>query len=313
MSSRSTLYVGNVDYSVQAPNLTNLFEKYGEITSVQIKRGYAFVKFETEDSAQAAMEALNNHIFYGRNIRINFSKLDEPLPPQFVPQSPPNPPSFQKVPYNKNSIHVANLPFQINEQILLEEYSPFGVIKVDIIRKRNCFAIIELSSEENVISAIEEKNGHVIEGRTIVVSKQMEGPPRRASNFRGRGGFRGGYSFRGFRNDREDFSPNQVPKNNHNNNNNRNANNVANLNLKNNDNNSKNRDNNNPRWNSGYGRGYRGNSNFNRGGRGFSPAGAVSFPKRGYFYSNQRGQFRGNFRGNQPPRDGNFSISVQNE
>lgn len=324
--SRSTLYVGNVDYSVQLQNLQSLFEPYGNIASVEIKRGYAFVKFENEEDAQKAMDSLNNSLFFDRNLQINYSKLDQPRPPrQFSAVQPPaNPPAFQRVPYNRRSIHVANLPFQITEEVLKSEYAQYGVVNVNVIRKRNCFAIIEFELEENVQRAIEEKNGSVIDGRITVVSKQMEAPAPRANYYRGRGDQRArGFSsmyYRGFRNDRDKFSPhnygnfnqpnqsNQIKQSyfdpslvnflNHNHYNNPVGNSI-NKDLLLDDNLDKNdqrlNNNNNSRgWNM-------------RGGRGNFPRGR-GVP-RGYFHSNHRGG-RGSFRGGRPPRDESGVISV---
>jgi RNA recognition motif-containing protein len=268
------------------------------------------------------MDSLNNSLFFDRNLQINYSKLDQPRPPrQFSAVQPPaNPPAFQRVPYSRRSIHVANLPFQITEEVLQNEYAQYGVVNLNIIRKRNCFAIIEFELEENVQRAIEEKNGSVIDGRITVVSKQMEAPAPRVNYYRGRGDQRArGFSsmyFRGFRNDRDKFSPhnygnfnqpnqsNQIKQSyfdpslvnflNHGYNNpvgniiNSN-NNIDVDNLDKNEQRLNNNNNNSRGWNM-------------RGGRGNFPRGRGSHIPRGYFHSNHRGG-RGSFRGGRHPRD----------
>ena len=218
MSFHSTLYVGNVAYSSDEADLTDLFSQYGNVLSTEIKRGFAFVKFETVPSAQAAAQALDNHLFNGRNLKVNFSK-SEPHPSNrqtpFQPNNNNNNninsnqnaninsarPQQQRVSYKENSIHVANLPHTISEENLREVFEPYGILTIHIIRTRKiCFAIIELSSEENMTNAIDEKKELVVDGREIAVTKQIIVPERHNNNFArgGRGrGFRGNYR-RGF-------------------------------------------------------------------------------------------------------------------
>jgi len=198
--------VGNVAYSSNEEELTNLFAKYGNVLSTEIKRGFAFIKFDTIEAAQSAVEGLDNLLFNGRNLRVNFSK-SEPHPNRqasFQPNVIPNQnvnvnsqqPQQQRVPYKENSIHVANLPYHITEENLRQEFEAYGIISIHIIRTRNCFAIIELSSEDNTAKALEQKRSLVIEGREITVSRQVELPERNI-NHRGRGGRGRGFRGRG--------------------------------------------------------------------------------------------------------------------
>lgn len=70
------LYVGNVPWTSTEDELKSLFSTHGEVKSVVIvkdretgrSRGFAFVEMENAD---AAMNALNNADFGGRNLKIN--------------------------------------------------------------------------------------------------------------------------------------------------------------------------------------------------------------------------------------------------
>ncbi|MFC1887431.1 RNA recognition motif domain-containing protein [Candidatus Cloacimonadota bacterium] len=70
------LYVGNVSWSATEEQLESLFAEYGEVHSVKIitdretgrSRGFAFVEMENAD---AAITALNDLDFQGRNLRVN--------------------------------------------------------------------------------------------------------------------------------------------------------------------------------------------------------------------------------------------------
>ena len=73
------LYVGNLSYSTTNSQLEELFGQHGTVVSVNIigDKGFGFVEMSNSDEAQAAMDALNNTDFMGRNI-----KVDEARPPK---------------------------------------------------------------------------------------------------------------------------------------------------------------------------------------------------------------------------------------
>jgi len=197
MSFRSTLYVGNVAYSSTEADFA-IFTQYGNVLSVDIKRGFAFVKYDTQESAQAAIEGANNLLFNGRNIRVNFSNSEphpkrQTLSPNLAPIQTNNSLQWQppRVPYKENSIHLANLPHHAKEEILQHEFEEFGVVSVHIIQNsRVCFAIIELSSLENARKAIELKKSFYYDYNEVIISKQLE-IPERHNNRSGRGGREG--------------------------------------------------------------------------------------------------------------------------
>ncbi|XP_016076372.1 PREDICTED: embryonic polyadenylate-binding protein 2 [Miniopterus natalensis] len=74
---RRSVYVGNVDYGVTAEELEAYFNICGDVQRVTILRdkfsghpkGYAYIEFATESSAQAAVE-LDESIFRGRVIKV---------------------------------------------------------------------------------------------------------------------------------------------------------------------------------------------------------------------------------------------------
>ena len=73
------LYVGNLAFSTTEEELRELFETHGPIESVSVitdretgrARGFAFVEFEEDSGAQAAMQALDGRDVGGRTIRVN--------------------------------------------------------------------------------------------------------------------------------------------------------------------------------------------------------------------------------------------------
>jgi RNA recognition motif-containing protein len=76
------IYVGNLPYNVVEEDLKEIFEEYGEVTSVKIisdklsgrSKGFGFVEMDNSSEANKAIEELNNAELGGRNIKVNESR-----------------------------------------------------------------------------------------------------------------------------------------------------------------------------------------------------------------------------------------------
>jgi RNA recognition motif-containing protein len=92
------------------------------------------------------------------------------------------------------NIYVGNLPYQVSEEDLRVAFEPFGQVEsVNIIKDKYSgqskgFGFVEMPSEEEARSAINELNGKELNGRTLNVN---EARPR-SERGRGGGGRRGG-------------------------------------------------------------------------------------------------------------------------
>ncbi len=73
------IFVANIERSVTDADLQELFQEYGEITSLKVikdrdtgvSKGYAFVEMPNDDEAQKAIEGLNDFELKGRNLTVN--------------------------------------------------------------------------------------------------------------------------------------------------------------------------------------------------------------------------------------------------
>jgi cold-inducible RNA-binding protein len=72
------LYVGNLDYSVTATQLQELFGAIGQVVSATVicdretnrSKGFAFVEMGTDALAEAAIESLNGQDFQGQPLTV---------------------------------------------------------------------------------------------------------------------------------------------------------------------------------------------------------------------------------------------------
>ncbi len=75
----SRLFVGNLNYTVTAGELTDLFSEYGEVVEAKVieGKGFGFVEMSSPSEAEEAKEALNDKDFSGRSLNV-----DEAKPPR---------------------------------------------------------------------------------------------------------------------------------------------------------------------------------------------------------------------------------------
>jgi RNA recognition motif-containing protein len=71
------LFIGNIGFNTTSDELTTLCAEYGQVTRSKVatdresgkSRGFVFV--EMQEGADAAIDALNNFAFKGRNLTVN--------------------------------------------------------------------------------------------------------------------------------------------------------------------------------------------------------------------------------------------------
>jgi len=79
------IYVGNLPFNIEGPELEELFGQYGTVDRVYLisdretgrPRGFGFVTMNDNDEANAAIEALNGKEVGGRALKINEARPRE--------------------------------------------------------------------------------------------------------------------------------------------------------------------------------------------------------------------------------------------
>ena len=73
------IYVGNISHQTAESGLRQAFEKYGEVSTVNLisdkfsgqPKGFGFVEMPSKDQAQAAIAGLNGQELDGRTLNVN--------------------------------------------------------------------------------------------------------------------------------------------------------------------------------------------------------------------------------------------------
>ena len=76
------IYVGNLNYKVQEEDVKDVFETYGDVTSVKLisdkitgrAKGFGFVEMSNDQEALDAIENLDGHQLMEREMRVKQAK-----------------------------------------------------------------------------------------------------------------------------------------------------------------------------------------------------------------------------------------------
>ncbi|KAA8531858.1 hypothetical protein F0562_006425 [Nyssa sinensis] len=163
----ATAYVGNLDPQVTEELLWELFVQAGPVVNVYVPKdrvtnlhqGYGFVEFRSEEDADYAIKVLNMIKLYGKPIRVNKASQDK-----------------KSLDVGAN-LFVGNLDPDVDEKLLYDTFSAFGVIVTNpkIMRDPDTgnsrgFGFISYDSFESSDAAIEAMNGQYLCNRQITVS-----------------------------------------------------------------------------------------------------------------------------------------------
>ncbi|XP_060078072.1 splicing factor 3B subunit 4-like [Ylistrum balloti] len=163
----ATVYVGGLDEKVLEAILWELFLQAGPVVNVhmpkdrvtQSHQGYGFVEFMGEDDADYAIKIMNMIKLYGKPIRVNKAS------------------AHQKNLDVGANIFIGNLDPEVDEKLLYDTFSAFGVIlqTPKIMRDPDTgnskgYAFINFASFEASDAAIEAMNGQYLCNRAISIS-----------------------------------------------------------------------------------------------------------------------------------------------
>lgn len=140
----TNVYVKNIDPEVTEDEFRELFGKYGEITSATIardpetgkSRGFGFVNYSTHDSAQAAVDNLNDYEWHGMKLYVGRAQKkherEEELRKQYEAARQEKANKYQGV-----NLYIKNLTDDIDDDKLRELFSPFGTITSAKVMREN--------------------------------------------------------------------------------------------------------------------------------------------------------------------------------
>jgi len=163
----ATIYVGGLDEKVNESLLWELFVQAGPVVNVHMPKdrvtmmhqGYGFVEFLSEDDADYSIKIMNMIKLFGKPVRVNKAS------------------AHQKNLDVGANIFIGNLDPEVDEKLLYDTFSAFGVILTTPKIQRDPetgnskgFAFINYASFEAADAAIEAMNGQYLCNRAIAIS-----------------------------------------------------------------------------------------------------------------------------------------------
>ncbi|CAZ84774.1 unnamed protein product [Tuber melanosporum] len=202
------LFVGSLSWNVDEGWLRNEFEQFGEIAAVRVvtdresgrSKGFGYVEYTTNEAAKKALEEMKGKDIDGRTINVDFSAPRPENPRQDRSRLYGD----QKSPESE-TVFVANLSFEADEQIVQTEFEGFGnIVGLRIPTDPESgqpkgFCYIQYDRVDSARKAVEEMNGALVAGRAIRTDFSTPRDPSAGGGRGGGRGGRGGFSGRGGR------------------------------------------------------------------------------------------------------------------
>ncbi|GAB2300641.1 Polyadenylate-binding protein 7 [Dionaea muscipula] len=172
-SGVGNVFVKNLCDSIDSVKLQEMFGKFGNISSCKVavteegkSKGYGFVQFVSEVSANAAIEKLNGSTIAGKQIYVG----------KFVKKS-------DRISTNPDikytNLYMKNLDSDISEEALEEKFSRFGKIVSLAIAKDESgaskgFAFVNFDNSDDARKAMEAMNGSQLGSKTLYVARAQK-------------------------------------------------------------------------------------------------------------------------------------------
>ncbi|PKU63671.1 putative polyadenylate-binding protein [Dendrobium catenatum] len=171
-SGVGNIFVKNLSGSIDNLKLQAMFGKFGTILSSKValqdgkSKGYGFVQFDSQDSANAAIENLNGTTVDGKKLFVN----------KFIKKS-------ERIPCNLEAkytnLYMKNLDQDITEELIELKFSEYGKIFNVKIAKDEAgnsrgFGFVNFENPEDAKKAVEAMNGLRLGSKKLYVARAQK-------------------------------------------------------------------------------------------------------------------------------------------
>ncbi|KAK9858458.1 hypothetical protein WJX84_004454 [Apatococcus fuscideae] len=177
-SGVGNIYIKNLDKGIDNKALHDTFTQFGHILSCKVamdhegeSKGYGFVHFEKEESAQTAIEKVNGMLLEGKKVYVG----------PFLKRS--DRPADKDVRFT--NVFVKNLAESVDDPKLHEMFAAFGEVTSAIVMKdekdvSKGFGFVNFEESEPAHAAVEALNGKDIDGKELYVGRAQKKSERQA-------------------------------------------------------------------------------------------------------------------------------------
>ncbi|KAE9586818.1 hypothetical protein Lal_00004325 [Lupinus albus] len=173
-SNTANIFVKNLDKVIDHKALHDTFSSFGNILSCKIatdasgqSKGYGFVQFENEESAQNAIDKLNGKLINDKPVQVSHFLRKEDRESVFSSSNS-----------KFTNLYVKNLSELLAEAELKKIFGEYGTITSAIVMRNvdgssKCFGFVNFENPDNAAKAVEALNGKKFDDKEWYVGKAM--------------------------------------------------------------------------------------------------------------------------------------------
>ncbi|KAK7380564.1 hypothetical protein VNO78_33078 [Psophocarpus tetragonolobus] len=180
-SGQGNVFIKNLDITIDNKALHDTFAAFGYVLSSKVdvdsngqSKGYGFVQFDNEESAQNAIKKLNGMLINDKKVYVGpFIRRQERYQANESPKF--------------TNVYVKNLPETFTDEDLKQLFSTYGtitsvVVMKDADGKSRCFGFVNFESPDSATAAVERLNGTTInDDKVLYVGKAQRKAEREAA------------------------------------------------------------------------------------------------------------------------------------
>lgn len=177
----TNVYVNNLSATMDEDRLTEMFSKFGEIKKLKLvtpedgkNKSFGLIDFEHHESAQKAVEALNDTEIDGVKIYVGRAQTKYERKHELQKK-------YEKMrsemlnKFQGTNLYIKNLDDSVDNEKLKEIFAPSGQIvsakvMLDQQGKSRGFGFVSFSTPEEANKAISELNGQLVSGKPLFVA-----------------------------------------------------------------------------------------------------------------------------------------------
>ncbi|RZC04020.1 Polyadenylate-binding protein 8 isoform B [Glycine soja] len=172
-SGQGNIFIKNLDRAIDHKALHDTFSTFGNILSCKVatdssgqSKGYGFVQFDNEESAQKAIEKLNGMLLNDKQVYVGpFLRKQER-------ESAADKAKF-------NNVFVKNLSESTTDDELKNTFGEFGTITSAVVMrdgdgKSKCFGFVNFENADDAARAVEALNGKNFDDKEWYVGKAQK-------------------------------------------------------------------------------------------------------------------------------------------
>lgn len=172
-SGTANIFIKNLDKTIDNKALHDTFSVFGNILSCKVatdpsgqSKGYGFVQYDNEESAQTAINKLNGMLINDKPVFVG----------PFVRKQDRDNSSMQT---KFNNVFVKNLADTTTKEDLLETFGQYGTITSAVVMtdeegKSRCFGFVNFENSEDAAKAVEALNGKKFGDKEWFVGKAQK-------------------------------------------------------------------------------------------------------------------------------------------